>query len=111
MQYPEFDTRAKIAMAELFSLSVAVVLLLCFGSNRGQENCNSSNQTLEFLYMTSFGEAFNSSGSVLGMMMALERINSNSSVLPGYQLNYNSIVDTQVSKFKSVKLVVSYPNA
>lgn len=54
--------------------------------------------TLEFLFMTSFGESLNSSGNAVGMMLALDRINANSSILPDYNLTCSSIIDTQVSK-------------
>ena len=78
------------------------LFLICCVSVTGQlqvGNCTQprgSTSTLEFLFMTSFGEAFNSSGSAVGMMMALDRINSNTSILAGYNLTYSSIVDSQV---------------
>lgn len=52
---------------------------------------------LYFMYMTSRGALFNSSGTVAGVDMALERINSNGNVLSGYYLNYTTLFDSQVS--------------
>ena len=80
----------------LLSTFLGAVLSLV-GTSNGLDSCEERNGTLDFLFMTSFGGAFNSSGSALGMMMALERINANSTVLPDYKLGYTSIVDSQVS--------------
>lgn len=46
--------------------------------------------------MTSAGEAFDSSGSAVGMIMAVRDINANSSVLPNYTLTHTRVVDSQV---------------
>lgn len=46
--------------------------------------------------MTSAGEAFDSSGSAVGMIMAVRDINANSSVLPDYTLTHTRVVDSQV---------------
>ena len=44
----------------------------------------------------SFGSAFNSSGSLLGIQIALDQINEDPSILPGYKLHY-LLKDSQVS--------------
>ncbi len=47
--------------------------------------------------MTSFSESINTSGNAVGMMIALDKINADSSILVDYNLSYTAIVDTQVS--------------
>jgi hypothetical protein len=47
--------------------------------------------------MSSFGEAFVSGGSVIGVEMAIERINSNNSLLSNHTLYFNGVVDSQAS--------------
>ena len=94
-------------------LFLLFLFLICCISVTGQlqvGNCTQtrgSTSTLEFLFMTSFGEAFNSSGSAVGMMMALDRINSNTSILAGYNLTYSAVVDTQV---KELIIITHYCN-
>ena len=52
---------------------------------------------LTFMLMTSFGQfGFNSSGLMPAADMALEDINSNPHVLPGYRLMYDTLRDSQV---------------
>ena len=56
-----------------------------------------SNLTL--IMMTSFGKfGFNSSDLIPATDMALEDINENSHILPGYNLVYNTLRDTQASQ-------------
>ena len=53
---------------------------------------------LTFMLMTSFGQfGFNSSGLMPAADMALEDINNNPQVLPGYRLMYDTLRDSQVS--------------
>ena len=53
---------------------------------------------LTFMLMTSFGQyGFNSSGLIPAADMALEDINRNSHVLPGYNLMYDTLRDSEVS--------------
>lgn len=55
------------------------------------------NHSLTFMMMTSFGQyGFDSSGLIPAADMALEDINSNSDVLPGYNLGYDVLRDSQV---------------
>ena len=57
----------------------------------------SQHSNLTFIMMTSFGQfGFNSAGFVPAADMALEDINENSEILPGYHLVYNTLRDTQV---------------
>ena len=50
---------------------------------------------LYFALMQSFGGSYVSSGGIPGLMVALDEINSNSTVLPGYSLHY-TLSDTGV---------------
>ncbi len=77
----------------------AVVLSLHRAQCQGTQCSDVANNTLEFLFMTSFSESLNTSGNAVGMMIALEKINANSSILPDYNLTYSAIVDTQVSRY------------
>ena len=53
---------------------------------------------LTFMLITSFGQfGFNSSGLMPAADMALEDINSNPQVLPGYSLMYDTLRDSQVN--------------
>ena len=73
-------------------LLVLQLLASILGSGASQR----SNLTL--IMMTSFGQfGFNSSGLIPAADMALEDINENSQILPGYNLVYNTLRDTQVS--------------
>ena len=59
--------------------------------------CPQNHKTnLKFLFMGSSGAAFNTLGSVVGSIIALERINANSSILKNYTLSYSAIEDTKV---------------
>lgn len=61
-----------------------------------QLNCSREPDELQFLFMASNGSSFNSYSSLVGVDMALERINGNSSLLPNFTLSYSDVVDTQV---------------
>ena len=61
---------------------------------------NDSNTTdgtipLYFALMQSFGGSYTSAGVIPGIQVALDEINANHSVLPGYSLHYY-LTDTQV---------------
>ena len=67
---------------------------------RGQQSCVPDiavNQTcpLYVALMMSFGGDFDSSGVIPGVQLALNQINSEPSMLPGYTLHY-TLTDTQV---------------
>ena len=51
---------------------------------------------LYFALMQSFSGGYVSAGGIPGLMVALDEINSNSTVLPGYSLHY-TLSDTAVS--------------
>ena len=51
---------------------------------------------LHFALIQGLGEQFEASGSVAGVKVALDRINNDSSLLPGYTLHY-TFTDSKVS--------------
>ena len=53
--------------------------------------------TLTFALMLSFGGDYKSSGAIPGVKLALDQINDNPDILPGYTLQY-TLTDSQVSK-------------
>ena len=56
---------------------------------------NDTRMPLYFALLQSFGSEYNGSGSVAGLQVALDRINSDSTLLPGYSLHY-TLTDSQV---------------
>ena len=53
---------------------------------------------LTILFISSFGKfGFNSSGAIPAGDIALERVNADPNVLPGYNLVYDKLRDSQVS--------------
>ena len=52
-------------------------------------------RSIFFALMMSFGGNFNSSGTIPGVQSALDRINSDPTLLPGYKLHY-TLTDSQV---------------
>ena len=58
-------------------------------------NENDTRTPLYFALLQSFGGLYNGSGSVAGLQVALDRINNDPNLLPGYTLHY-TLTDTQV---------------
>ena len=57
----------------------------------------SVSHNLTFMFITSFGQfGFNSSGALPAADIALEDVNKNHDVLPGYNLRYDEVRDSQV---------------
>ena len=56
---------------------------------------NDTRTPLHFALLQSFGGNFDGSGSVAGLQVALDRINSDPTLLPGYSLHY-TLMDSQV---------------
>jgi len=52
-------------------------------------------KSVYFALMMSFGGNFKSSGTIPGVQAALDRINSDPTMLPGYKLHY-TLTDSQV---------------
>ena len=67
---------------------------------------NQQNETtpLYFALMQSFSGGYVSAGGIPGLMVALDEINSNSTVLPGYSLHY-TLSDTAVSMHVRLRLI------
>ena len=83
--------RATMGVCSVLSQWCLLLLLTTVGGQAEQHN-------LTFMLMTSFGQyGFNSSGLIPAVDMALENINSNPQVLPGYSLMYDTLRDSQVS--------------
>lgn len=61
----------------------------------GEESDGDTRTSLSIALLMSFGGAFNSSGSVPGVQVALDLINNDTSLLPGYKLGYQ-LMDSQV---------------
>ena len=75
---------AVIIALPIFMLSIAVVV--------------QSNQNLTFMFITSYGRfGLNSSGAIPAADIALETINANPNILPGYNLVYEGVRDSEVS--------------
>ena len=54
--------------------------------------------TIYFGHITSFGESgFNSSGAIPAVDLAVQHINNNTSILPGYKLMSTPVMDSGVS--------------
>ena len=56
---------------------------------------NATTKPLFFALITSFGGGFNSSHMIPGVQLALDRINQDPQMLPGYTLHY-TLTDSQV---------------
>ena len=57
----------------------------------------SDERNLTFMLITSFGQfGHNSSGALPAADMALEHINNNTDILPGYNLMYDEVRDSKV---------------
>ena len=89
-------------MEPLSSRRLAYCLLLLAISSLNRLQCvegqiPAENTNLTFMLIISFGEfGFDSSGGLPAVEMALEDINSDSDTLPGYNLVYDRIRNSQV---------------
>ena len=80
-----------MALPIIGSISVLSVLMLTI------PEVAQSNQNLSFMFITSFGRfGLNSSGAIPAADIALEAINANPNVLPGYNLVYHHYRDSEV---------------
>lgn len=83
----------KYLSLQLFQVASLVLLLLTVQ----WQTAASQTTQLYFMYVTSKSSVFNSSGTVAAVDMALETINADPNLLPGYQLNYPELLDSEVS--------------
>ena len=77
-----------LAVFALFCYSVAYVTAVVASSEQGFE--------LHVLLMTSTSQRFNSSGAKSAVQLAVDRINSDMSILPGYELDVAGVRNTKV---------------
>ena len=76
-----------------------IVLFACAGVE-----ISSTEHNLTIMLITSFGEfGFNSSGAIPAADVALDGINGNNSMLPGYRLVYDKPRNSQVGIVGSIK--------
>ena len=74
---------------------VLLPILMLFIAGHGMVQ---GNQNLTFMFMTSFGRfGLNSSGAIPAADIALEAINDDPNILPGYNLVYDRVRDSEVS--------------
>ena len=64
-------------------------------------DANDTREPLYFGLIQSFGGEFDGSGSIAGVEVALDEINSDLTILPGYSLHY-TLTDSQVSHVETV---------
>ena len=80
-----------------FFLSFVALVVIGFSSASNAHNCSRQPNELQFLFMASNNfNTFFTYSSLVGVNMALDRINSNSSLLSNFTLNYSNAVDSQV---------------
>ena len=73
------------------------LLLILYLLTAGGKCSESTPHNLTFMFITSFGQfGFNSSGALPAADIALEDINSDQNILPGYNLHYDEVRDSQV---------------
>ena len=79
------------------SLLHCLLLIASLQQHRGSAVGQSENTNLTFMLIISYGEfGFNSSGGLPAAEMALKDINSDPDMLPGYNMVYDRIRDSQV---------------
>ena len=71
------------------------------GTNPSEETSVPGIKSLYFALMMSFGGDFRTSGTIPGVQVALDQINSDPTLLPGYQLHY-TLTDSQVCAMSDV---------
>ena len=97
---PKSCLRVKKLDMAAFSLSLLFLLSLASTVRSYLQiypsiNENDTRTPLYFALLQSFGGQYNGSGSVAGLQVALDRINKDPNLLPGYTLHY-TLTDTQV---------------
>ena len=87
---------------ESWLLPLLIALSLCTSS--------ATDQPVNFSLIVSSAPTINTSGIVSAIDQVLERINSDTTILPGYCLQYTQVLDTQVSKSTSTLVAAVYYN-
>ena len=70
------------------------------------ENANGT-LPLYIAFLISFGGDYTSSGAIPGVQVALDQINADPSILPGYTLHY-TLSDTNVRRHSSCMCIIGY---
>ena len=86
------------------TLSLFLCLVLCINSCHQVSSLKEvvPEHNLNIMLVVSFGQSgFNSSGVIPAADIALEDINKDPDVLPGYNLTYDRVRDSQVSPVRS----------
>lgn len=80
-------------------VDVLVLLLVAIAPWTVSEAINANHKNLTFMLVTSFGGLgrYNSSGTLPAAEIALREINNRLDILPGYNLVYDEVRDSQVS--------------
>ena len=85
------------SFSDFSRLVLCVFVIVALSSSLYSQALDPNNTNLTFMLITSFGQfGFNSSGGLPAAEMALEDINNNPDVLPGYNLVYDKVRDSQV---------------
>ena len=84
----------------MLTMAVSAIVVLSILSLSIPEVVSQSNgKNLTFMFITSFGRfGLNSSGVIPAADIALEAINADPNILPGYNLVYDRIRDSEVSR-------------
>uniref|UniRef100_A0A1X7VPL5 G-protein coupled receptors family 3 profile domain-containing protein n=1 Tax=Amphimedon queenslandica TaxID=400682 RepID=A0A1X7VPL5_AMPQE len=88
-------------------MNTCLLFLLAFIITNDAHNCSRQPDELQFLFMASNGSLYNSFGSLLGVDIALEKINSNSSLLANFTLRYSNAADSQCRRTPSISAFLS----
>ena len=92
----------------LFLLAAAVAwrttTITCAGSaGLPGEDGEEATTALNFIFVSSLNSSsFRSAGTAPAVDLALERVNAEPSLLPGYRLQYSTLLDSQVIAFSRV---------
>ena len=84
--------KPRYPIVNILLFNVCLLILQCNASTEAVQEIN-------ILFVVSFGESgFNSSGVIPAAEIALEDINNDFNVLPGYKLTYDRVRNSQVSQ-------------
>ena len=92
------ESRHAYAATKILLFNVCLLVLQCNANTEAVHDIN-------ILFVVSFGQSgFNSSGVIPAAEMALEDINNDPNVLPGYKPTYDRVRDSQVSLYNDALL-------
>jgi len=102
------ETRYRAGYAKFPDFGVYKHVYPPFNLSQSLEDCTPTENSTCPLFvgaMFSFGSIFNSSGALLGIQIALDQINDNPNMLPGYKLHY-AVLDSQVSRVRCIMIIM-----